>query len=78
MNQHVGKTIESIELQGIKGHDDVPILVLRFTDGSNLLLYAVFGGYSGASYDEYPCYIVEGVPEDLNTELYIADIFTGE
>ena len=78
MNQHIGKTIESIELHGIKGHDDVPVVVLRFTDGSNLLLQSVFGGYSGASYDEYPCFIREGISEYSEIELYVTDIFTGE
>ena len=55
----VGKTIKSIDTsRKIEGYDDEPFLDLVFTDGTKCTFKAGFGGYSGSSEDEYPCYIV--------------------
>lgn len=78
MNQHIGKTVKSIELHGIKGFDDKPILILKFTDDSELLLRATYGGYTGNSEDEYPSFIVEGLSNYSEAKPYLIEQFTGE
>ncbi len=53
----VGKTITSAEIRGIKGYDDEPYLDLEFNDGTKVTVEASYGGYTGESEDEYPCFI---------------------
>jgi hypothetical protein len=52
-NRLVGKTIESVEVKGLEGFDDVPFLILKMTDGSVYEIEADYNGYSGESQDEY-------------------------
>ena len=49
----IGKTIKAVEPLGIKGHDDVPYLLIYFTDGSRAMMEGSYGGYTGKSEDEY-------------------------
>ena len=77
MNQHVGKTIESIELYGLKSYDDEPIVKILFTDNTEFILQATYGGYTGESEDEYPCFINEGVSKYSDAEPYLIYKFTG-
>jgi len=53
----VGKTIASAEVKGMPSYDDVPYLVLKFTDGSVYTVIAEYGCYTGCSEDEYPRFI---------------------
>lgn len=53
----VGKTITKAEIVGINDYDDEPYLYLTFSDGSEVLITATYGGYTGNSEDEYPAFI---------------------
>ena len=70
MKEHIGKTISDIVAYGYKGYDDLPIVKITFTDNTDLILRATYGGYSGESIDEYPCFIVEGTSKYIEEELY--------
>lgn len=59
-NELIGKTIKSASILGIKGYDDKPYLLLEFTDGTEVKIIATYGGYTGNSEDEYPCFILVG------------------
>jgi hypothetical protein len=54
----VGKTITEATLLKYPELDDEAWLRLRFTDGTECMLEATYGGYSGNSVDEYPAYLV--------------------
>jgi hypothetical protein len=66
-----GKTIASAVRYKLDGYRDIPILKLKFTDGTHCCIQSTFGGYdeSGAfepAEDEYPCIIdrnddIEGI-----------------
>jgi hypothetical protein len=66
----VGKTIKSATFLKLKGYDDEPYLALEFTDGTTATISASYGGYSGASEDEYPSFVSvrEGLPAPENVE----------
>ena len=53
----IGKTITSARIRKRKGFDDTPYLDLTFSDGTKITIIAGYGGYTGSSYDEYPCFI---------------------
>jgi hypothetical protein len=38
-------------------YDDRDCAVMKFNDGSKLKIKSVYGGYTGKSRDEYPCFI---------------------
>jgi hypothetical protein len=54
----VGKTITEAVLLKYPELDDEAWLRLRFTDGSECVLEATYGGFSGNSVDEYPAFMV--------------------
>ena len=53
----IGKTIANVTVMKREGFDDEGWLRLKFTDGTTCLIVASYGGYTGASEDEYPTYI---------------------
>ena len=53
----IGKTIESVKKYGGKGVDDENLIVMTFTDGTSIEIWASYGGYTGQSEDEYPSFI---------------------
>lgn len=56
----IGKTITSAKITGVENCDDYPYLELEFSDGTKTVITASYGGYTGKSEDEYPCYISVG------------------
>lgn len=56
-NEIIGKTITKADLYRLADYDDKPVLKLEFTDGTHCCVVATYGGYSGESEDEYPCFI---------------------
>jgi hypothetical protein len=64
----VGKTISEAVLLKCPGLDDEAWLRLRFTDGTECVLEATYGGFTGNSVDEYPSFLVvreNPLPSDL-------------
>lgn len=57
----VGKTITSSEIcrQGDE-YDDIPYLVLKFSDNTECIVSSSYGAYTGDSADEYPAMIYVG------------------
>jgi hypothetical protein len=53
----IGKTITEATLLKYPETDDEAWLRLRFTDGTECVLQATYGGWTGYSMDEYPAYI---------------------
>ena len=53
----IGKTIKSVKKYKIEGYDDVPYLVLEFTDGTKKTLVSDYGRYTGNSLAEYPSFV---------------------
>lgn len=53
----IGKTIVDAEYMKSPLWDDEPYLVLTFSDGTEATVFAAYGGYTGASNDEYPAFI---------------------
>lgn len=68
LNDLVGKTITEATLLKYPELDDEAWLRLRFTDGSECVLEATYGGFTGRSCDEYPAFLVvreKPLPRDL-------------
>lgn len=64
----VGKTISEAVWLKYPELDDEAWLRLRFTDGSECVLEATYGGFTGNSLGEYPSYLVireKPLPIDL-------------
>ena len=59
MNAHelIGKTVTNAKFQKLSKHDDAGYLLLNFSDGSECVVVASFGTYTGNSLDEYPTLI---------------------
>ena len=57
LGQLVGKTIVKAEIPSFKNMSDTPYLVLHFSDNTQAIIEADYGGYDGKARDEYPCYI---------------------
>lgn len=57
MKSLIGKTIVNAEYVGMLDYDDKPWLYLTFSDGSEFLVESNYGGYTGNSADEYPCFL---------------------
>ncbi len=53
----IGKTIANAKIQKLSKHDDTGFLKLNFSDGSECLVVASYGTYTGNSNDEYPTLI---------------------
>lgn len=54
----VGKTIKRVtQMKLASGEDDKGWLLFEFTDGTNTVITADYGGYTGNSMDEYPTMI---------------------
>ena len=53
----IGKTIAEAEIMKMPAYDDEGRLRLKFTDGTQTVVVASYGGYTGNSEDEYPTYI---------------------
>jgi hypothetical protein len=49
----IGKTITAATVKKYEKYDDWGFLELQFTDGSNVIIEAGYGGYTGKSIDEY-------------------------
>jgi hypothetical protein len=57
----VGKTIISSEIcRQSDDCDDIPYLVLKFSDNTECIISASYSGYTGYSADEYPVMIYVG------------------
>lgn len=57
----VGKTITSSEIcRQSDEYDDIPYLVLKFSDNTECIVSASYSGYTGDSADEYPTMIYVG------------------
>lgn len=56
-NQIIGKTIKDFNFKGVHKCDDIPYLELFFDDNTSVLIHSWYGGYTGKSEDEYPCFI---------------------
>lgn len=68
MSDLVGKTITEAVLLKYPELDDEAWLRLRFTDGSECVLEATYGGFTGNSCDEYPSFLVvreKPLPSDM-------------
>lgn len=52
-----GKTIKTATPMKKPRYDDEAWCVLEFTDGTQCVAVAGFGGYTGHSEDEYPCHV---------------------
>ena len=63
----VGKTISCATQMKFQEYDDVPVLALKFTDGTSCFIVAEYGGYTGGSEDEYPRYIY--ITDDIENSL---------
>jgi hypothetical protein len=50
----VGKTIVSAKQKILNGFDDKGYLELKFSDGSEAIIIAVYGDYTGNSVEAYP------------------------
>lgn len=50
----IGKTITAATVKKLAKHDDEGFLELRFSDGTEAVIVASYGGYTGSSEDEYP------------------------
>jgi hypothetical protein len=54
----IGKTIASVKVKKLADKDDQGFLEMQFSDGSQIIIIAGYGGYTGKSEDEYPTYII--------------------
>lgn len=64
----VGKTITEATLLKFPELDDEAWLRLRLTDGTECVLEATYGGFTGNSYDEYPSFLIvreKPLPSDM-------------
>jgi len=63
----IGKTITAATVKKLVKHDDEGFLQLQFSDGTEAVIVASYGGYTGSSVDEYPTYIeiIDGYDCDL-------------
>ncbi len=52
-----GKTIKTATPMKKPGYDDEAWCALEFTDGTWCVVVGGYGGYSGSSEDEYPCFV---------------------
>lgn len=73
LNKLVGKTISRAEILGVKGYDDQPYMRLTFTDETSITLCASFGGYTGDSVNEYPCWISISEPDEDQETFILAE-----
>ena len=49
-----GKTIKTMIQRRHSKYDDDGYLDIEFTDGTKICIVAIYYGYTGRSYDEYP------------------------
>lgn len=63
----IGKTITAATVKKLAKHDDEGFLELKFSDGTEAVIVASYGGYTGSSEDEYPTYI--GITDKYDCEL---------
>ena len=63
----IGKTITAATVKKLAKHDDEGFLQLKFSDGTEAVIVASYGGYTGDSEDEYPTYI--GITDKYDDEL---------
>lgn len=61
-----GKTIKKIVTNYDENFDDKDSIIIEFTDNTKIDINSSFGGYSGDSKDEYPCFVYFGNLEDNN------------
>jgi hypothetical protein len=54
----IGKTISAVTLMKKPAFDDVAWLQLSFTDDTSCVVAGTYGGFTGASEDEFPAYIL--------------------
>ena len=57
MKTIIGKTILKVEYRKSEIRDDEPLIIITFTDGSEVGFEGGYGGYTGRSEDEYPSYV---------------------
>ena len=63
----IGKTITAAAVKKLAKYDDEGFLELKFSDGTEAVIVASYGGYTGSSEDEYPTYI--GITDRYDGEL---------
>lgn len=63
----IGKTITAATVKKLAKYDDQGFLELKFSDGTEAVIVASYGGYSGSSEDEYPTHI--GITDKYDCEL---------
>ena len=63
----IGKTITAATVKKLAKYDDEGFLELKFSDGTEAVIVASYGGYTGSSEDEYPTYI--GITDRYDGEL---------
>ncbi len=63
----IGKTITAATVKKLAEHDDEGFLQLQFSDGTEALIVAFYGAYTGRSQDEYPTYI--GIIDEYDGDL---------
>ena len=55
-----GKTIKRIVTNYDENFDDEDSIIIEFTDNTKIEVKSSFGGYTGESKDEYPCFVLVG------------------
>ena len=67
----IGKTIASARQYKHRNHDDEGWLHITFTDGTQIVIIAGYGGYTGQSEDEYPTLLQFAHPSEINMDVLV-------